>query len=174
MSAMACQIASLTIVYSVADQRRHQISASLAFVGGIHRWPVNYPHKGKWRGKCFHLMTSSWTIRVWSYCSQDHCHSDEGRHALMHTPTMLWIHQDLYIVYPMNYDHASLVLLCVAFYPYPSGLLHWHWGHHDCPSAHEVTLKDMGKYITQIHWDHPSLHAELIIYPQHITQQNPA
>ena len=24
------------------------------------RWPVNSPHKGQWRGKCFHFMTSSW------------------------------------------------------------------------------------------------------------------
>ena len=29
-------------------------------VRGIHRWPVNSPHKGQHRGKCFHLMTSSW------------------------------------------------------------------------------------------------------------------
>ena len=29
-----------------ADQRKHQSSASLAFVWGIHRWPVNSPHKG--------------------------------------------------------------------------------------------------------------------------------
>ena len=40
---------SLTIVYSAdypgADQRKHQSSASLAFVWGIHRWPVNSPHK---------------------------------------------------------------------------------------------------------------------------------
>ena len=60
-SAMASQIASLTIVYSSiysgADQRKHQSSASLAFVRGIHRWPVNPLHKGP--GKCFHLMTSS-------------------------------------------------------------------------------------------------------------------
>ena len=28
-----------------ADQRKHQSSASLAFVPGIHRWPVNSPHK---------------------------------------------------------------------------------------------------------------------------------
>ena len=35
-----------SIVYSGADQRKHQISASLAFVWGIHRWPVNSPHKG--------------------------------------------------------------------------------------------------------------------------------
>ena len=31
--------------YSGADQRKYQSSASLAFVGGIHRWPVNSPHK---------------------------------------------------------------------------------------------------------------------------------
>ena len=28
-------------VYSGTDQRKHQSSASLAFVQGIHRWPVN-------------------------------------------------------------------------------------------------------------------------------------
>ena len=32
-------------VYSGADQRKHQSSASLAFVRGIHRWAVNSPHK---------------------------------------------------------------------------------------------------------------------------------
>ena len=46
---MASQITSLTIVYSTvysgADQRKHQSSASLAFVRGIHRGPVNSPHK---------------------------------------------------------------------------------------------------------------------------------
>ena len=51
MSPMASQITSLTIVYSHfffsgTDQRKHQSSASLAFVRGIHRWPVNSPHKG--------------------------------------------------------------------------------------------------------------------------------
>ena len=43
------QITSLTIVYSIdysgADQRKHQSSVSLAFVWGIHRGPVNSPHK---------------------------------------------------------------------------------------------------------------------------------
>ena len=49
MGGMASQISGLTIVYSIvhscADQRKHQSSASLAFVRGIHRWPVNSPHK---------------------------------------------------------------------------------------------------------------------------------
>ena len=49
MGVMASQITSLTIVYSTvylgADQRKHQSSASLAFVRGIHLSPVNSPHK---------------------------------------------------------------------------------------------------------------------------------
>ena len=45
MGAIAPQITSLTTVYSDADQRKHQSSASLAFVRGIHRSPVNSPHK---------------------------------------------------------------------------------------------------------------------------------
>ena len=31
---------------SSTGQRKHQSSASLAFLPGIHRWPVNSPHKG--------------------------------------------------------------------------------------------------------------------------------
>ena len=49
MGAMASQITSLTIVYSTVypsiDHIKHQSSASLAFVRGIHRGPVNSPHK---------------------------------------------------------------------------------------------------------------------------------
>ena len=64
MGAMASQITSLTIVYSTvysgANQRKQQSSASLASVLGIHRWPVNSPHKGPVAQKCFYLMTSSW------------------------------------------------------------------------------------------------------------------
>ena len=49
MGAIASQITSLAIVYSVvywgADQRQHQSYASLAFVRGIHWGPVNSPHK---------------------------------------------------------------------------------------------------------------------------------
>ena len=49
MGTITSQITSLTIVYSTvysdADQRKYQSSASLAFVRGIHRRPVNSPHK---------------------------------------------------------------------------------------------------------------------------------
>ena len=49
MGVIVSQITSLTIVYSTvysgADHRKHQSSASLAFLRGIHRGPVNSPHK---------------------------------------------------------------------------------------------------------------------------------
>ena len=49
MSAMASQITGVSIVYSIvcsdADKRKHQSSTSLAFVGGIYRWPVKSQHK---------------------------------------------------------------------------------------------------------------------------------
>ena len=57
MSMMASQITSLMIVYSTiysgADQRNHQSSMSLAFVRGIHRWPMNSLHKGPVTQKMF-------------------------------------------------------------------------------------------------------------------------
>ena len=57
MGWMASQITSLTIVYSTirsgTDQRKHQSSASLAFVRGIHRWSVNSADKWTVMGKMF-------------------------------------------------------------------------------------------------------------------------
>ena len=62
MSTMASQITSVLIVYSTicsnADQRKHQSSASLAFVRRIHRWLVNSPHKGPvtWKIFCVYIF----------------------------------------------------------------------------------------------------------------------
>ena len=80
MGMMASQITSLVIVYSTvysgANGRKHQSSASLAFVRGIHRWPVNFPQKASnvanvsiwWR---HHVVTGSsiskWNITVVSH-----------------------------------------------------------------------------------------------------------
>ena len=57
MSTMSSQITGVSIVCSMvcsgADQRKHQSSASLAFVRGIHRRPVDSPHKGPVTGKMY-------------------------------------------------------------------------------------------------------------------------
>ena len=49
-----------------ADQKKHQNSVSLAFVRGIHRWPVNAPHRGPVTRKMVPfddviMMTSLWS-----------------------------------------------------------------------------------------------------------------
>ena len=57
MSPMASQITSLTIVYSTiysgADQRKHQSSAPLSFVGGNSPMTGEFPHKGPVTRKMF-------------------------------------------------------------------------------------------------------------------------
>ena len=71
MSAMTSQITSLMIVYptiySGANQRKHQSSASLAFVRGIHRSPMNSQHKGPVTWKMFpfdDVIIYRWTMGV--------------------------------------------------------------------------------------------------------------
>ena len=75
MTTMASQITSLTVVYSSvysdADQRKHQSSASLAFVWRIHRDRWIPRIKGQLQGKRFHLMTSSWCFVACSV--SNHC-----------------------------------------------------------------------------------------------------
>ena len=77
MSTMASQTTSVPIVYSTVcsgvDQRKHQSSASLAFVRGIHRWSVNYPHKGPVSRKMLPfddviLTDPIWKLYVYNYC----------------------------------------------------------------------------------------------------------
>ena len=66
MGTMASRITSLAIVYSTiysgADQRKHQSSASLAFVRGIHRGLVNFLHKWPvtWKMFPFEIRHHAW------------------------------------------------------------------------------------------------------------------
>ena len=68
MGAMASQITSLTIVYSTvywsAYHRKYQSPALPAFVRGIHRWPVNSPHKWPVTRKMFPRDD----IIMWEWC----------------------------------------------------------------------------------------------------------
>ena len=79
----ATQITGVSTAYltgcSGADQWKHQSCASLAFVRGIHRGPVNSPHKGPVTWKMFpfddvimngqrHTLVILW-VSVYSYIS---------------------------------------------------------------------------------------------------------
>ena len=61
MSAMASQITRVSIVCPIVcsgtGQRSHQTSASLPFVRGIHRSPVDAPHNGTGTRKMFSWKT---------------------------------------------------------------------------------------------------------------------
>ena len=70
MSRVASQITSLTSVYSTVctdtDQRKHQSSALLAFVRGIHRGPVNSLHKWPVTRKMFPFDdVIMWRVGSW-------------------------------------------------------------------------------------------------------------
>ena len=66
MSAMASLISGVWIVYSTvcsgADQRKHQSSASLAFVRAIHRWPVNPAQRA----------SNAENVSIW-WCHHNNC-----------------------------------------------------------------------------------------------------
>ena len=86
MGAMTSQITRLinvySTVYSDADQRKHQSSASLAFVREIYRWPVISPHKGLVTWKIFPFDD---VIMVgFCYLTQCYLRAASTRSPLMH------------------------------------------------------------------------------------------
>ena len=74
MSSMASQIIGVSIVYSTvcsgADQGKHQSSVLLAFVWGIHQWPVDSPHKGPVTRKMFPFDDIIMLIHTFCGCAR--------------------------------------------------------------------------------------------------------
>ena len=161
MSAMASQITSLTIVYSTVysgtDQRKHQNSASLVFVRGIHRWPVNSPHKGPVTRKMFpfdNVIMSFW------YPNENLIHLYKSYLLKVYNPVSLnFSKRDLYdwsrftIGYQMTryrtpFDHFLLIF----------------WRHLTVLKRHHTVLTSGSK---------PQFKQRLTFPPQHGEQQSP-
>ena len=70
-SAMGIQVTGVSIICSAicsgADRRKHQGSASLAFVRGIHQWLVNSPHKGPVTRKLFPFDDVITNVELWHW-----------------------------------------------------------------------------------------------------------
>ena len=107
MSAMASQITSLTNVYSTvysgADQRKHQSSASLALVRGIHRWPVNSPHKWPVTRKKLRfddvIMCRAWILACSHPVNLDKTRRDQITHRTDYEIYQIKFIYMIYIVY---------------------------------------------------------------------------
>ena len=84
MNAMASQITDVSIVCSSvcsgADQRKHQSSSSLAFVRGIHRWPVDSAQTGLVTRKMFSFGN---VIMLQYFLALNN-------HSFIHTPVQIW------------------------------------------------------------------------------------
>ena len=99
MGTIASQITSLTSVYSTvysgAGQSKHQSSASLAFVWGIHRGPVNSPHKWPVTRKMFPFddVIMLWVRKLWS----NHNNHVLNSRALHHIYVYKYIGYTIYI-----------------------------------------------------------------------------
>ena len=153
MDAIASQITSLAIVYSTvysdADQRKHQSTPSLAFVRGIHRWPVNSPHKWPVTRNMLpfdDLIMLGSPIRTWMTLS--------GEYDYCWPAT----------VYPKKYAHGfCFAVLCCGYtltdVPISIRLTSLAlWQSDDCPSASKATLMNMDKYFIWIHYERSHNH----------------
>ena len=76
MGAVASQITGLTIVYSTvysdADKRKHQSSASLAFVGQVnspHKWPIMDTNVSIWWRHHVHSDELNVGMNLWYHVS---------------------------------------------------------------------------------------------------------
>ena len=104
MDVIASLITSITIVYATVysdiDQRKHQSSASLAFVWGIHRGPVNSPHMASnaknvsiwWRHH--DLVVPHSFLAIYSVGNWNHQGRDISGDLVRHFENSLWSTKD--------------------------------------------------------------------------------
>ena len=139
MGAIASQITSLTIVYSTVysdtDQRKHQSSAWLAFVRGIHRRLVNCPHKCPVTRKIFPFDD---VIMIPSHFNQSMCPACwiKWNLYLMIITLMCWIwtqhllnmafHYSRHLL--LNYWICHWVVVCFQMTGNSLELLQYIWG----------------------------------------------
>ena len=128
MTTMASQLTSLTVVYSIvysgADQRKHQSSASLAFVWGIHRWPLNSSHKGPVTRKMFpfdDVIMSCWNLTK-TIKSKFELRKEQANYIeFVMSVTEIFLHRPSYLNDSNQYKSSRLWHLWLAL------VAGWHW-----------------------------------------------
>ena len=151
MNTIASQITSLTIVFltvnSGTDQRKHQSSASLAFVRGIHRRPVNPPHKGPVTRKMFPFDDVIMLLLV-GVCYGSHIQTQQSPNI------SLWLSN---IILRMLPQPSNQSLLNMFFLPDISGMFNKNLHRNVCDACR--TFVRLVKTDSQVHCVR---HAELL------------
>ena len=135
MSTLASQITYMTIVWSTAcsgiDQRKHQSSASLAFVKGIHQWLVDSPHKGPvtWEMCPFDVIMSKMNdkyMHQWTWPSLVQIMA-----CLFDAKASIWTNHELFSIGPFGLNFIE-IRIKVQWFLYQKMRLkcHLHNGHH--------------------------------------------
>ena len=133
MGAVVSQMTSLTIVYSTvysgANQRKHQSSASLAFVRNVHRGPVNSPRKWPVKRKMFPFddvimicWWSRWDVRIYRIVTGVTSYVGVPSIRLAHHKNILWhtLHNIVYWLIPKQWlmihisDLMTIVRWCTV------------------------------------------------------------
>ena len=133
MTMLASQITSLTVVYSIVysgvNQRKHQSSASLAFVREIHRGPVNFPHKWPVTRKMFPfddvIMCNYISMQIWFWSqSMDEYILTTGNYVVF--PNVSWTQPVTGVcVFKIYYLRIYYVNLDLLIWIYPHWLGHY-------------------------------------------------
>ena len=112
MTMLASQITSLAVVYSIVysgvDQRKHQSSASLAFVREIHRGPVNFPQKWPVTRKIFPFDDVIMNDLKYTHPQVQDTHINLKGYFSDYIIFMNYKHE--FRVYPKNYATVCVVL----------------------------------------------------------------
>ena len=120
---------------------RHQVetlSALLAFVRGIHRSPMNSPHKGQWRGALMFSLICAW-INGW-------VNNREAGDLIRHC-----VHYDVTVLRGLHYTWTKHVHseVCPMYTSQVCGLAAGMWGQGDihvitCPHPGWIAVTDEG------------------------------
>ena len=114
MSAWASEITGVFIVCltvcSGADQWKHQSYASLAFVRGIHRWPLDSPHKGPVTRKMFSFDD----VIMWYLCKwpRSSCLHVLRQYIIYMNPHLCELCKYIYSYLPNKKHTNKLVIIC--------------------------------------------------------------
>ena len=115
---MASQITSFTTVYSTlysgADQRKHQSSASLAFVRRIHRSPKKFPFGDVIMSDInisSDVIVNLYMVISWS-TFVEHCNYHSPYYPITQSSTLYW----LILVLPKYSDHGTARVLFANYF----------------------------------------------------------